>query len=363
MARPMKNLPHADDPLVAFAQDLRELRRCAGNPPLQQMAQLAEVSAASLSKAHRGVHPPTWDIVNAYVTACGGERDQWLHRFEQLRLQRAGGAHLGATVERWSGTGQLAPPPGVTDIPELLALLRTLLDLHGFSLRTLGRHAPAYTHSSYGAVLRGDRPLTARLLKELLVGCGVYSLESLNAWFAELGRLCPPQAYEGARIITVLDESRRCHLAEDQNPVRLRSALERLDRDRHQVRFGYPDRASRTWLAAVERLQNSLGAAFVILLPRNKAVPRQVLGGTPETLPSYVRGKDVPSPAYIANFLAVTMPHRCPLGDRTRTSMTEAAVALARIRAGLDPMADRPGRTAPYRDQKRQQPLLRVAAP
>jgi hypothetical protein len=363
MARPMKNLPVAEDPLVAFAQELRDLRRSAGNPPLQQMAQLTEVSAASLSKAHSGIHPPTWDIVNAYVTACGGERDPWLHRFEQLRLQRAGGAQLGTTVERWSRTGQMAPPSGVADVSELLALLRALLDLHGFSLRTLGRHAPAYTHSSYGAVLRGSRPLTARLLKELLVGCGVYSLESLNTWFAELGRLSPPQAYEGARIITAMEDSHRYQFAEDQNPVRLRGALELLDQARHQVRFPHPDRASRMWLASVNRLQEHLGATFVILLPRTKALPRQALGGTPETLPSYVRGKDVPAPAYIANFLAVTMPHRCPLGDRARTAMTEAATVLARIKAGLDPMDNRPGRTVPYRDQNRRYPLLRMAVP
>lgn len=64
MARPMKQLPPSNDPLVAFARDLQALRKEAGDPPPALMAERSGLSTATLSNAHAGKKLPTWATVN-----------------------------------------------------------------------------------------------------------------------------------------------------------------------------------------------------------------------------------------------------------------------------------------------------------
>ncbi|MFF3343262.1 hypothetical protein [Streptomyces flavidovirens] len=80
MARPMKQLPRTNDPLVAFARDLQALRKEAGNPPLALMAEHSGLSTATLSNAHAGKKLLTWATVNGYVLACGGDPESWSAR-------------------------------------------------------------------------------------------------------------------------------------------------------------------------------------------------------------------------------------------------------------------------------------------
>ncbi|MCQ4044751.1 helix-turn-helix domain-containing protein [Streptantibioticus rubrisoli] len=217
--------------MVAFARDLRALWTKAGSPPLEQMAKRCGVSPATLSKAHSGKHRPSWSAVAGYVTACGGDPARWQSRWQRLRLTAVSDTNAGhgATLERWAKTGKITPPPTVASLDELRDLLYALLRFQGLSLRALSYRAPGYSHTSYGAMLRGRRPLTPRILKEFLAGCGVASVTSLEAWFKILLPLDPNGAFEVARL---LQQARRDRangaLREPTVPQRIEESLAKL---------------------------------------------------------------------------------------------------------------------------------------
>jgi Helix-turn-helix domain len=85
MPRPERPLDPEGGPIAAFAHDLRRLREKAGRPKYLQMARKTGRSRTALTEAAGGDHIPTWDTVRAYVTACGGDPDAWLGRWEELR--------------------------------------------------------------------------------------------------------------------------------------------------------------------------------------------------------------------------------------------------------------------------------------
>lgn len=85
MPRPERPLNPGTNPLHAFASDLRALREEAGNPKFLQMARRTGKSRTALSEASGGDHLPTWETVQAYVTACGGDPDAWRVRWERVR--------------------------------------------------------------------------------------------------------------------------------------------------------------------------------------------------------------------------------------------------------------------------------------
>nr|CAA51964.1 TRA4 [Streptomyces prasinus] len=207
MARPMNQLPQIDDPLVVFARDLQALRKKADDPPLAMMAQHSGMSTATLSNAHAGKKLPTWATVNGYVLACGGNPEDWSARWESLRLGRRRGYRRSVreALRRWERTGNLTPPQ-VTDEGELRELLKTLLDFNGLSHRTLAQQAPGYSHVTYGAVLRGAGPLRAKILYQILIGCGVYSLRSQEAWFHLLSSFSWKEGVEGGKLLARVEQ-------------------------------------------------------------------------------------------------------------------------------------------------------------
>lgn len=85
MARPERPIDPGGGPLAQFAADLRELRRTAGLPKYLQMARATGRSRTALAEAAGGDHLPTWETVEAYVTACGGNVTSWRVRWEQTR--------------------------------------------------------------------------------------------------------------------------------------------------------------------------------------------------------------------------------------------------------------------------------------
>ena len=74
-------------PLVEFAQGLRELRALAADPPYSEMARKGLASKSVLSAADNGREMPTWEVTRAYVTACGGDLDEWQKRWKETRDQ------------------------------------------------------------------------------------------------------------------------------------------------------------------------------------------------------------------------------------------------------------------------------------
>jgi hypothetical protein len=85
MARPERPLDPAAGPVQAFAADLRKLRQDAGNPKYLQMQRLTGRSRTSLAEAAGGDHLATWETVEAYVRACGGNLAEWETRWTNLR--------------------------------------------------------------------------------------------------------------------------------------------------------------------------------------------------------------------------------------------------------------------------------------
>jgi hypothetical protein len=87
MPRPERPIDASAGPLQEFAAALRKLRTEAGGPPYRTMAANAHVSKASLSAAAAGHRLPTWEVVRAYVAACGGDVDEWRERWMALRAE------------------------------------------------------------------------------------------------------------------------------------------------------------------------------------------------------------------------------------------------------------------------------------
>jgi hypothetical protein len=94
MPRPERPLDPLAGPIQAFATELRKLRTGAGNPKYLQMARRTGRSRTALAEAAGGDHLPTWETVEAFVTACGADPASWRARWEavdeQLQPQRAG---------------------------------------------------------------------------------------------------------------------------------------------------------------------------------------------------------------------------------------------------------------------------------
>ncbi|MFI0370767.1 hypothetical protein ACH35V_23100 [Actinomadura sp. 1N219] len=85
MPRPERELDPRADPLHGFAHGLRELRRQAGEPGYRELADRTRFSASALAAAARGERLPSLQVTLAYVDACGGDRDEWKRRWEDLR--------------------------------------------------------------------------------------------------------------------------------------------------------------------------------------------------------------------------------------------------------------------------------------
>ncbi|MFI5937581.1 helix-turn-helix domain-containing protein [Actinoplanes sp. NPDC051494] len=76
-------------PARALADELRALRRSAGDPGFAKMASLARgrVSKTAMSDAVAGKHVPKWDTVEAFVDVCGADPELLRPSWERARLR------------------------------------------------------------------------------------------------------------------------------------------------------------------------------------------------------------------------------------------------------------------------------------
>ena len=84
MGRPEKPLNGTNDPIAAFAHDLRELRRQACNPSYRELARKALFAPSVLSSAASGHRLPTLPVTLAFVAACGGDCAAWERRWRKV---------------------------------------------------------------------------------------------------------------------------------------------------------------------------------------------------------------------------------------------------------------------------------------
>ncbi|MFE7429046.1 helix-turn-helix domain-containing protein [Streptomyces sp. NPDC057545] len=89
MARPETPLPEeAPPPLLELARELRDLRADA-QLSYQVMSERVHVSPASFSRAASGRQVPTWEVLLAYLKACGvpaDEFDAWHKRWRDAEV-------------------------------------------------------------------------------------------------------------------------------------------------------------------------------------------------------------------------------------------------------------------------------------
>ncbi|MFJ3950576.1 hypothetical protein ACIPXV_11055 [Streptomyces libani] len=84
MGRPENPIDPQDGPVQRLAYELRKLRDEAGAPAYRAMARRAGYSPTTLSQAAAGERLPTLPAFLAYVSACGGDAEEWQLRWEQV---------------------------------------------------------------------------------------------------------------------------------------------------------------------------------------------------------------------------------------------------------------------------------------
>ncbi|MCI0688656.1 MAG: hypothetical protein L0Y54_15685 [Sporichthyaceae bacterium] len=95
MARPERLLAADAAALTEFATGLRALREQAGRPGYRTMSTAVGASVSTLANAAGGVRLPTLAATIAYVTACGGDVEEWTQRWREVAAELAEGrGHL-----------------------------------------------------------------------------------------------------------------------------------------------------------------------------------------------------------------------------------------------------------------------------
>ncbi|MEV0374321.1 helix-turn-helix domain-containing protein [Streptomyces sp. NPDC050636] len=152
--RPEKPVDTSIKEVAQLALQMRKLRHDAGLT-LDQLAEGAHWSKATLQSATTGSKPPAWDVVDAWVKTCAPTANQDLWRSRHARAERAFRAHHGlegpeteeavAVIAAARHDGASAPPPatGTRDRPDMLEVIswHTLNPRIGLQITRLG-HAP-----------------------------------------------------------------------------------------------------------------------------------------------------------------------------------------------------------------------------
>ncbi|NNN35531.1 helix-turn-helix domain-containing protein, partial [Streptomyces sp. S3(2020)] len=83
MGRRERPLDPTEGAVARFALELRKLRQEAGGLTYRAMAARAHYSTATLAQAAAGDRLPSLSVTLAYVTACGGDPDEWERRWHR----------------------------------------------------------------------------------------------------------------------------------------------------------------------------------------------------------------------------------------------------------------------------------------
>ena len=116
MGRSERPLGNEETPAEIFAAELRRLRAQAGNPTYLKMHRACGKirSKTALSEAAGGDHLPTWETVEAYVSALGRDPAAWRCRWEEAQDQERGRRERGVVPMAAERAG--AAPDG-EDVP------------------------------------------------------------------------------------------------------------------------------------------------------------------------------------------------------------------------------------------------------
>lgn len=109
MGRPERAVDAGEGPVHRFARALRMLRQETGGITYRAMAGRTRYTASTLSRAANGEQLPSLAVTLAYVTACGGDAEEWERRWREASEQVA------LAAQREEGDGEAdAPYPGLS---------------------------------------------------------------------------------------------------------------------------------------------------------------------------------------------------------------------------------------------------------
>ncbi|WP_232836687.1 WD40 repeat domain-containing protein [Lentzea terrae] len=99
MPRRERPLEEGDTALLRFAADLRQLRKESGSPTYRELSRRAHYAVATLSAAAAGRDLPSLAVTLAYVTACGGDAEQWRPRWQAVASGQARSHSVSPRIE------------------------------------------------------------------------------------------------------------------------------------------------------------------------------------------------------------------------------------------------------------------------
>ncbi|MFI0263969.1 hypothetical protein ACH4OW_33710 [Streptomyces sp. NPDC017056] len=181
--------------------------------------------------------------------------------------------------------------------------------------------------------MRGDRRLTAPHLKALLLGCGVHSLTSLDAWFDVLGQVDASQTMPGARIMHDLRQKQETQWAHDRDVRKVDQTVEELEKEVITFQTRQQAAATRGCARDIDALRTAVLATFDTL----KACIEPTVTDT--TAPQLVqRHLDVlstfetrgllPGRRFLDAFVPLALPHQQALQSRAHEALLTALTFL-----------------------------------
>jgi transcriptional regulator with XRE-family HTH domain len=91
-----------------LAAQLRQLREDAGRLSYRQLARTAYYSHSALSQAAAGRELPSLAVTLAFAEACGGDRQEWIARWEKAAVPSGAVTHC---LRSWRPTVSRRPQP------------------------------------------------------------------------------------------------------------------------------------------------------------------------------------------------------------------------------------------------------------
>jgi hypothetical protein len=202
----------------------------------------------------------------------------------------------------------------------------------------LARQAPGYSHVTYGAVLRGDRPLRAKILYQVLIGCGVHSVQSQEAWFRVLSSFSWKEGLEGGKLLARVEQPLR--YAGDIDLKMLKAILERLERGRG---LRVASAVSYDSIHALRTAYEDMLALLLGSLQRSETPLPPKLQRAFNAAVTDLHVSSVPHPAAIDALVPLSMPFHPRLRTRVVMALKNTGALLRKANGGELDIRDRSG--------------------
>ncbi|MFJ4672756.1 helix-turn-helix domain-containing protein [Kitasatospora purpeofusca] len=187
-------------PVGRFAAGLQALKENSGLT-LAEIGERGGVSVGALSKACNGRALATWNIVEALVSACGGDRAAWKARYLECSTGVAGppdeNRMMLEAVRAWGPRKPMVPLRPPVDEDGFRSWLRVLKRYSRRSFAELSELSrmgnPSWSAEAFCAMLSGRRRLGPRCVASFLMACGVVRPRDVENWLSMLAATGSPE--------------------------------------------------------------------------------------------------------------------------------------------------------------------------